>query len=102
MTYSDAADVNRLIAKFPPGAATAPTETQATALITDIDNEVNVALSSVGVTVPVTAPAYFLGWLGLVVSYGAAAAILKSMFPGSAGAHDDHPPIYPISHPRSR
>ena len=94
MTYADAADVNRLIAKFPPGAATAPTETQATELITEIDNEVNVALSSVGVTVPVTTPAYFLDWLGLVVAYGAAAAILKSMFPQSAGTSDANPSIY--------
>ncbi len=85
MAYADIADVNGLIAKFPPSATSAPTTTQATALITEIDNEVNVALSSVGVTVPVTAPAYFLGWLGLVVSYGAAAAILKSMFPASSG-----------------
>lgn len=93
MAYAVIADINRLIAKFAPTATSAPTLTQATELITEIDNEVNVALSSVGVNVPVTAPAYFLDWLGLAVAYGAAAAILKSMFPQSAGTSDANPSI---------
>lgn len=92
MSYGTMADVQELIAQFTIGVTSTPTTTQATAIITDISNEIDVALSAAGVTVPVTTPAYFLDWLGLLNAYGAAAAVLKSMFPGTTGP--DETPAY--------
>lgn len=86
MVYAVTADVDNLIAKFPRTSSTKPTTTQTSLIISDISNEIDVALSSQGVTVPVTAPSFFVDWLGLLNGYGAAAAVLKSMFPDSQGA----------------
>lgn len=86
MAYASAADVANLHAKFPTSATSKPTTTQAGFIIVDISNEIDVALAAQGVSVPVTAPQYFVDWLGILNAYGAAAAILKSMFPDATGA----------------
>jgi hypothetical protein len=88
MAYAVIGDVTGLIAQFPISVGTKPTTAQATAIMTDISNEIDVALSSAGVAVPVTTPDFFLNWLGLLNAYGAAAAVLKSMFPGATGAEE--------------
>lgn len=88
MAYGSITDLQDLIAQFTIGASSKPNTTQATAIIADISNEIDVALTSVGVTVPVTTPAYFLDWLGRLNAYGAAAAVLKSMFPDATGPGD--------------
>lgn len=85
MAYAEVSDVQELIAQFPIGAASKPTHEQVQNIITDTEYEVNVNLSARGLTVPVTTPDYFVGWLGRVVTYGAAAAVLKSMFPNATG-----------------
>jgi hypothetical protein len=85
MPYADRADVEALMAQFAIGAYTKPSGPQVDAIIAATSNELDAWLSGAGVTVPVTEPAYFLGWLSSVNAYGAVAAVLKSMFPDSVG-----------------
>src|SRR3990170_7005507 len=94
MAYAVRADVQALLPKFTLGAATKPTSTQATAIINDVSAEIDAALAGAGFAVPVTTPSWFVNYLGLVNQYGAAAAILKAMFPEAAGASDQTPAIY--------
>ena len=94
MAYAVIADVQALFPKFTLGAATKPTTTQATAIINDVSVEIDAALAGAGYAVPVTAPSWFGDYLGLVNQYGAAAAILKAMFPEAAGSADTTPAIY--------
>jgi hypothetical protein len=77
------ADVQGLIATFTIDAGSQPTDTQATAIIAGISSEIDAILGSAGYAVPVTAPASFVGFLKLLNEFGAAAAILTSMFPGA-------------------
>ena len=88
MPYALFQDLQDMIAKYSVSAATRPDTTQATAIIADISNEIDVALSAAGVAVPVTTPTFFLDWLGRLNAYGAAAAVLKSMFPDAVGPGD--------------
>lgn len=85
MAYATIPDVQRLMAQFVIGTSSKPTNAEVDSVITDIDHEVNVVLESRGIDIPVTTPSTFVGWLGMVVSYGACAAVLKSMFPASQG-----------------
>lgn len=85
MSFATVADIQRLMAQFPITSSGKPTSTQIESILADTEHEVNTHLSSAGVTVPVTAPDYFLNWLGLLASYGATAAVLKSMFPNATG-----------------
>lgn len=85
MSYATDADVQELIAQFTLGASSVPTLTQAGNIRTDISNEIDVRLSGAGFSVPVMTPSYFVDWLGRLNAYGAAAAILKSMFPDALG-----------------
>src|SRR3990167_5577380 len=94
MAYAVLTDVQALIAKFPISTTTKPTDTQATAIINDVSVEIDATLAGGGYTVPVTSPLWFVDYLGLVNQYGAAAAILKAMFPEAAGATDQNPSIY--------
>src|SRR4030067_1728551 len=94
MAYAVLAAVRAFSRKFTLGAATKPTSTQATAIINDVSAEIDAALAGAGYAVPVTAPSWFVDYLGLVNQYGAAAAILKAMFPEAAGSADTVPAIY--------
>jgi hypothetical protein len=85
MTYGVICDVEGLMAQFTISGTTKPDDTKAGVILDDVSDEIDVVLAAYGLTVPVTAPAYFLAWLGLLNAYGATAAILKSMFPGSTG-----------------
>jgi len=86
--YAVIADLQDLIAQFPISATSAPTTTQATTIINDTADEINARLSAAGLTTPVTTPASFLRALALLNAYGAAAAVLKSMFPDAVGPGD--------------
>src|SRR3972149_6822303 len=94
MAYATLPDTQALLPKFTLGAATKPTSTQATAIINDVSVEIDAALAGAGYAVPVTTPSWFVDYLGLVNQYGAAAAILKAMFPEPAGTADTMPAIY--------
>src|SRR3972149_4389188 len=86
MAYAARSDVQGLIAKFTLGASSKPTDTQATTIIAQVSAEIDSVIAGAGYAVPVTAPAWFLDALKLLNAYGAAAAVLRSMFPDRAGA----------------
>ena len=86
MAYSDVNAVRDLLGKFTLSGSTKPTEQQATALLDQVSAEIDTTIAGAGYTVPVTAPAYFLTRLSLLNSVGAAAAILRAMFPDATGA----------------
>lgn len=89
MAYADLTGVQALISQFTIGVSTNPTSTQATAMIADVSNEIDVHLASAGfTTVPVVAAGYLLEWLKALNEYGAAAGILKSAFPDAVGPGD--------------
>src|SRR3990172_3006554 len=94
MAYAVLADVQALFPKFTVGAPTKPTTTQATAIINDVSAEIDAAPAGADYAVPVASPTWFVDYLGLVNQYGAAAAILKAMFPEAAGASDQAPAVY--------
>jgi hypothetical protein len=93
VAYATHADVEKLIrATLGKGGAakelsssTTVTVTDAEAIIADVEGEVNVALSSQRVLVPVTEPAHFLASVKALVTNGAAARVLRSFFPDSKG-----------------
>lgn len=85
MAYATTPDIERLMAQMNIGSTSKPNKTMVDTIIVDTEHEVNMVLSSKDIDTPVTAPAIFVGWLKLVVSYGATAAVLKSMFPGATG-----------------
>lgn len=83
--YAQIESVRRLMAQFVLGASTKPTDAQVETIIADMEQEVTTYLEAANVVVPVTTPQHFVDWLGLLVSYGATAAVLKSMFPSASG-----------------
>ncbi len=86
MAYGTLVKVQGLMAQFTIGASTSPTTTEAATILDETSDEIDMRLSAAGVAVPATAPAGFLIFLSRLNAYGAAAAILKSMFPGATGA----------------
>lgn len=86
MAYSEIDDVRDLLGKFALSSTTKPTEAQAIALTDQVGAEIDSVLSAAGYTVPVTAPTYFVSALKVLNSAGAAAMVLRSMFPDAAGA----------------
>ena len=94
MAYAALSDVQGLVAKFTISASTKPTDTQAGVIITDVSAEIDSVIAGAGYAVPVTTPSWFVDYLGLVNQYGAAAAILKAMFPEAAGSADTVPAVY--------
>lgn len=92
MSYCDEAAVESRMAKFPITATSKPNQTQVLSQIEDIGGEIDSALAARGVTVPVEGPPRFLRKLKALNAYGAAAGVLKSMFPDTVGA--DETPAY--------
>ena len=88
MAYAALSDVQGLLAKFTIGASSKPTDTQAGVIITDVSAEIDSVIAGRGYAVPVAAPAWFLNALKLLNAYGAAAAVLRSMFPDRTGGED--------------
>lgn len=86
MAYCTASDIQELIAKFSLTASSTPNTTQVADIIDQIAGEIDSVLSAQGVTVPATTPSEFTKMLEALNAYGAAAGVLKSMFPDSTGA----------------
>jgi len=86
MAYADLNEVVDLLGNFQLTGTSSPSESQATALTDQVGAEIDSALSGAGVTVPVTAPEHFVSALRLLNSAGAAALILRIMFPDATGA----------------
>jgi hypothetical protein len=72
--------------KFVLSAATKPTDTQAGAAITNVAAEIDAIISSAGYVVPVATPAWFVTYLKFLNALGAAALVLRAMFPASRAA----------------
>lgn len=85
MAYCTVDDVRALIAKFTVGDTSRPTTTQATSFVDQIAGEIDLYISVLGVTVPITSPAVLVTWLEKVNAEGAAATVLKAMFPDVSG-----------------
>jgi hypothetical protein len=96
LSYASLADVQGLMAKFTLDGASKPTVTQATAIITMVDGEINSVLAAQGVAVPVGAPTTFVESLKALNAWGAAAAVLRSMFPKERGSSDTMPSEYAL------
>lgn len=82
--YTDEAGVNKIIAQaFPNGIVSnsVPNSTQLLALIGETSSEIDIVLSSVGYTTPVSAPTAAVNYLKLVCEYGVAAEVIKIAFP---------------------
>lgn len=88
MAYAVIADVQDLVAQFTIDANSKPSVSQATTILNDTSDEINARLAARGLTTPVTSPASFLRALALLNAYGAAAAVLKSMFPAAVGPNE--------------
>lgn len=86
MAYAAISDIQGLMAKFTIGASTKPTTTQVTTIITQVSAEIDSVIAGAGYAVPVMAPAWFLDALKILNGYGAASAVLRSMFPEKSGA----------------
>ncbi len=84
--YANLKDVQTLIPKINMGATTSPTAVEVDKILVSTSSEIDSRLAAQGYTVPATSPDGFLTYLGLVCSYGAAAAILKGLFPDAVGA----------------
>ena len=100
--YGTLDDVRGLMAKFAIDANSTPDETQAQAIVDETSDEIDMRLSAAGVAIPATTPAGFLNFLGRLNAYGAAAAILRSMFPQGGGATDSNPTVYAFHERRYR
>jgi len=85
MAYATLDDVQALIPRTPVSATTEPTDSQVLGFIAQVDGEVNVALASRGIAIPVVSPALFVEFLKLTNALGAASLTLRAMFPDAAG-----------------
>jgi len=82
MAYCDTTDVQALLPQFTLSTTTKPTLVQTGLFIDDIAAEMDIYLARGGVTTPVTTPTTFTTWLKKVNAEGAAATVLRGMFPG--------------------
>lgn len=87
-SYAGLSDVQGLIAKFTLDANSKPTATQAGVVIDGISAEIDSVLAGAGYTVPVTTPSHFVAWLKLLNQFGAASAIIRSIFADKTGGSD--------------
>jgi hypothetical protein len=91
MSYAALSDVQALIAKFTINTLSKPTDTQAGVIITGISAEIDSVIAGLGYNVPVISPPpQFLAWLTLLNAYGAAAAIIRSIFADKSGSADGY------------
>ncbi len=63
-------------------AATAPTADYIANLINEVSSDIDMALGSVGYSIPATTPSEFVLWCGQLCADGVAAIALKSLAPG--------------------
>lgn len=85
MAYATTTDVQGLLPKWTISASSSPTTTQVSAMLADVEAEINVALANQGVSTPYATAGDFLDWLGKLSADGTAARTLKAMFPDSSG-----------------
>lgn len=86
MAYANLADIQGMIAKFTINGTSSPSSAQAANIIGQISAEIDSMIADAGYAVPVTTPAWFVDALKLLNGYGAAALILRSMFPDARGS----------------
>lgn len=85
MAYTNVDIVQTRIARFIVGSGRTVTPEQLDQIIDDVDAEVNHIVDTLGGTVPVTTPAWFVIRLRSLASDGSAAVVLKSLFPEAQG-----------------
>lgn len=92
MAYAVISDVQGLNAKRTVySASTAPTATQVTQFIAQISAEIDAVLAQNAIATPVTSPASYLVFLGLVNAWGAAALAEAAAFPEFDGGPANTP-----------
>ena len=90
MTYSTVNDGLALLGRVGQlSASTSPTLAQAAALNEGVSAQIDNALSSNGLAVPVTSPSSLVSYLGLVNSWGLAWQVQKALNPDAAGPVKD-------------
>lgn len=77
--YCTLEDACELTPRLPISATSTPTTTQATNMVADVASEIEMALASAGVSLPVTDDRALI-YLNTVNKQGAAAAILRAAF----------------------
>lgn len=85
MVYCTSADVIKFMPEFTVGATDHPTSAQLTLIIVDVSAEIDAALLSRAIAVPVTTPPSFLADLLRLCAIGSAAYALAGMFPQAEG-----------------
>lgn len=85
MAYATEVRVEALMGQFPISDSSKPTTTQVAVIIGQVDALVDAALATQGLTVPVTAPAYFLEFVTGWSTNGVVAQVLRSGFPDVIG-----------------
>jgi len=66
-------------------STTSPTLTEARTFHAGINGQINAALASNGLTVPVTSPDELVAWLGAIEAYGLCAEVLKVRYQDVSG-----------------
>lgn len=85
MVYATITEVQGLIPRLVLSTTSVPTTAQVTQFITDTASEIDSAIGSVGVAVPITSPAWFLADLKRLNAIGAAAQAWLAAFPQTSG-----------------
>jgi hypothetical protein len=88
MAYATLSDVQTYLGPFVPGPSTSPSASQVSELLANCSNEIDAALKSRGLTVPIVAPPEFVTFLVQLNAMGAAGFVLYQVFPvtGSPGS----------------
>ena len=90
MTYTTRSRVSALMAHSPEFTSTTTvTSGQVDVWIGDVEAELDSALAELGISVPVSAPSHFLGWLTKLATEGVAATVLKSWFQDAGGPNSE-------------
>lgn len=79
--YAASTDIQRAIAQFTIGTELVTTSGDVDSFIAEIEGEINTTLDAQGVTVPVTAPGWFVASLKALTIYGVSAEVMRANFP---------------------
>jgi len=79
--YASINQVQAIIPHLALGGTSKPSLSEVTGFLTRVSGEIDTALASQGVSVPVTTPSYFTDALDSLAAYGAAALALMAAFP---------------------
>lgn len=89
MAYCVLADVEGRLRGPALTSASTPTQAEAVDFIDDIGAEIDAALASHGLTVPLSAPSGFIRWLATVNADGATASVLTARFADDRGINSN-------------